>query len=179
VNSRKNAWLTGVVALVTTLLVLFGGQTIWHTFAVAKPLDKAFDGIDGVQSVAWDKEKDDKAVVLRVTLGHTTNLQTTYTTVQERAKSVLGKSAFQISLQDSRTPELEQFYHDLHFHIEEAIVTGRFGDMADKINDKAKTTGVEAHVYVDAQNVYLQLTQGESELYTVTPRVNNNLTGVK
>jgi hypothetical protein len=176
-NRGKNAWLSGVIALAATLLILFGSQTIWHTFAVAKPLDKAFEGIDGVQSVAWDKAKDDKTVTLQVSLAHATNLQTTYTTVQDRAKSVLGKSAFQIAIHDNRTLELEQFYHELHFHIQEAIVTGRFGDMADRIKEKAQTTGVDAQVYVDAQNVYLQLTKGESNLYNVIPRP-NNLMGV-
>jgi hypothetical protein len=49
--------------------------------------------------------------------------------------------------------------------------------MADRIKEKAQTTGVDAQVYVDAQNVYLQLTKGESDLYNVIPRL-NNLTGV-
>ena len=177
-NYGKNTWLSGAIALVATLLILFAGQAVWHTFAVAKPLDKAFEGIDGVTSVAWDTEKEDKTVTLRVSLGNTANLQTTYTTIEERAKSVLGKSAFQIVIHDSRTPALEQAYHQMHYHIQEAAATGRFGEMADKISDKASKTGVEARVSVDAKNIYLQLTKDQVSLYTIVPR-ENSLTGVK
>lgn len=177
-NREKNMWLSGAIALVATLLILFAGQAVWHTFAVAKPLDKAFEGIDGVQSVAWDKEKEDKAVTLRVTLGNTDNLQTTYTTIEERAKSVLGKAVFQITIHDSRSPVLEQVYHQMHYHIQEAALTGHFGEMADKISDIALKAGVESRVSVDAKNIYLQLAKDRVNLYTVVPRA-TNLLGVK
>lgn len=178
-HRERSTWLTGIIALAVTLLVLFGGQTIWHTFAVAKPLDNAFEGIDGIQSVAWNKEKSDKAaVVLQVSLDHVTNLQTTYTDIQERAKNILGKSTFRIVIRDSRNPELEQVYHEMHFHIQEAIATGRFGNMAEHVKEKALEAGIDAQISVDAYNVYLQLSQGDANLYRVIPRT-HALTEVK
>ncbi len=178
-HRERSTWLTGVIALAVTLLILFGGQTAWHAFAVAKPLDNAFEGIDGVQSVTWNKEKNDQAaVVLQVSLDQVANLQTTYSDIQERAKKILGKSAFRIVVHDDRNPELEQVYHDMHFHIQEAIATGGFGDMAGQINKQAAAAGVNAQVYVDSSSVYLQLSQGEADLYRVIPRA-NGLTGVK
>lgn len=177
-NRRGHSWLSGVIALAATLLILFGAQALYHTIAVAKPLDKAFEGIDGVRSVTWDKKNNDKEVTLRLDLDNASNLQTTYKTVETKARTVLGKTPFQLDIRDTRTPELEQTYHALHFHIQEAVVTGRFSEMADKINEKAKESGVKAQVYVDAQNVYLQLTQGDADLYAVIPR-NNTVPGVK
>lgn len=178
-HRERSVWLTGIIALAATLLVLFGGQTIWHAFAVAKPLDNAFEAIDGVQSVTWNKEKDDQAaVVLQVSLDQVANLQTTYLDIQERAKNILGKSAFRIVIHDNRNPELEQIYHEMHYHIQEAIATGRFGDMAGQISEQAIAAGADAQVYVDAANVYLQLSRGDADLYRVVPRT-NALTGVK
>lgn len=177
-NRGKNAWLTGAIALATTLLILFGAQTVWHTFAVAKPLDKAFQGIDGVQAVTWDKGKDEGPVTLKVKFDNVVNLQTSYNAVQGQAKDVLGKTPFQIVIQDSRSPELEELYHELHYHIQEAIFTGHFGDMASKVETEAKLSGAASRVYVDAQNIYLQLTKGEADLYAVVPRA-NTIPGVK
>lgn len=177
-NRERNTWLTGAVALLVTLGVLFGGQALWHTFAVAKPLDKAFQGIDGVQSVAWGKEKDEGPVMLQVTIDKAASLQQTYRLIGEHAQGVLGKAPFQIVIHDNRTPELEQVYHELHYHIQEAVFTGRFSDMAEKTQEIAKKAGTDARIDVDARNVYLQLTKGDNGLYVVVPRP-NNLSGVK
>lgn len=168
-NGRRRAWLAGLTALAATLLLLFGSQAIWHTFAVAKPLDRAFAGVDGVQSVV---RQQDEPVVLQVTLVHVANIQTTYTALEQQAKRILGTSAFRIVIRDNRTPELEQVYHGLHFQIQEAIATGRFSDMADRIRQKADAAAVDAVVYVDARHVYLQLNKGEAALYSVIPRMN-------
>lgn len=168
-NRERNPWLSGVIALVATLLILFGGQTVYHTFAVAKPLDKAFDGIDGVKSVAWENIEG-KAVSLQVSLDNAVNLQETYKKIESKAKSVLGQTPLKINISDTRNAELEKVLHEMHFDIQEAIATGRFSAMAETIKNKAANYGVQEQVYIDAQNVYLQLTKGEADLYAVIPR---------
>ena len=168
----KNAWLSGAIALAATLFILFGGQAIYQNFAVAKPLDKAFADIEGVKAVAWEKAKDDKAITLRVSLAGTPNLQLTYTTIEDKARAILGKGELNIVISDSRTEELEQAYHEMHLYIQEAVATGRFSQMADQVKEKAAKAGVDSRVYVDSQNIYLQLAKDSAELYTVIPRTN-------
>ncbi|MDU4960227.1 MAG: hypothetical protein E6X17_06150 [Sporomusaceae bacterium] len=168
-RDRHKPWLTGIAALVATMLLLFAGQAIWYTFAVAKPLDTAFAELDGVQAVVR-LEKD--PVVLQVTLARAANIQATYTGLEEQAKEILGKAPFELRIEDNRTPELTRLYQELQFPIQEAIATGRFGDLPGRIRQSCDAAAVTGAVYVDARYVYLQLAKEGAELYSVIPRMN-------
>ena len=47
-NNKGYNWLTSAVAVLLTLAVLTGGQMLWQKFTVVQPMDKLFQGIDGV-----------------------------------------------------------------------------------------------------------------------------------
>jgi hypothetical protein len=42
--------------------------------------------------------------------------------------------------------------------------------MSEKIQEKAAAANTKAHVYIDANNVYLQLTATNGDLYQIIPR---------
>ncbi len=168
-NFKRDNRLTFVIALAVTVAVLVAGQLLWQKYAVARPLGSGLQGIPGVTAASWDENKNGDTTI-NVTLGDVDNLARTYGEIGETAKTILGKHPARITLTDSRTPELEEIYHAVHFHLQEAIATGNFSAMADRVDAKARAGGAEARVYVDARNVYLQLHKADASLYAVVPR---------
>jgi hypothetical protein len=170
-NWTKHRWVVGCIAVVVTFAVLACGQLVWQKYAVAKPLDKVFHGINGVESAAWeDNSKSGESVKIYVTLRDVTNLQKTYEELLEGGKRILGPKDFKIVIKDARTPELEQFYYNVHYNVQEAIFNGNFTIMAERIREKAVKEGLDARIIVDINNVYLDLSQQSDHMYVVIPR---------
>ena len=158
-----------VVALAVTVAVLVAGQLAWHKYAVAKPLDAGLREIPGVTAASWQEAKNGD-VVINVTLGGVENLAVTHGDIETAAKNILGRRPSRIILTDTRTPELDDLYYAVHYHIQEAIAAGNFAAMAGQINTQAAARGVQAKIYVDARAVYLQLAKDGADLYAVVPR---------
>lgn len=168
---RKYNLLTGCAAVVITVLVLFGGQLLWQKYAVVKPLDRVFLNVNGVAEAVWDRENNSgEPSKLRVKLQDVDNLPETYEQIYMGAKKVLGKKPFAIVILDSRTGELEQFYYEVHFMVQEAIFTGNFSSLAERSAAKAAGENIDLRVYVDAKNVYLQMKKEAAQMYVVVPR---------
>ncbi|MDF2569704.1 MAG: hypothetical protein K0R55_1308 [Sporomusa sp.] len=167
-------WVIGCLTLLFTLIALFGGQLLWNKYAVANPINKAFQNIDGIETVTVgrfnDQGKNSDKTKIYVKLGHVANLQSLYSEMADRATQVDGGRKYEIVIQDNRTPELEQFYYSIHYQIQEAIFTGNFATMAECIEAKANSAGVTAQIYVDTKNIYLKMTKGTDDMYVVIAR---------
>jgi hypothetical protein len=158
-----------VIVLAVTVATLVAGQLLWQKYAVARPLDKGLKGIAGVTDASWDESKNGD-ITLTVTLGNVDNLAKTYGEIGETARNSFGQRPARIIIADSRTPELEALYYKLQYSIHEAIFTGNFAAMADRVAAQSRAAGADARVYVDARNVYLQLAKAGAALYAVEPR---------
>lgn len=168
-NWKRDNWTVFVVALTLTVAILVAGQLMWQKFAVARPLDKGLKEIAGVENAVWEENKNGD-VIIKVTLASVPNLAKTYGDIDAAAKRALGKRPARIVLSDHRSPELEELYYTCNYNIQEAVATGGFTVMAERVRSAAQAAGAETKVYVDAQGVYLQLKKGETELYAVIPR---------
>ncbi|EGO65368.1 hypothetical protein [Acetonema longum] len=167
-NLRKYNWPVCLLALALTVLLLLGGEKAWYLLAKDKPLDHAFQGIEGVQTVS--RTREDGIALLRVTLGRTDNFEETYEALWAAAEKILGQGQFRILLQDTRTPELEQFYYTVQYDAEEAVQTGQFSSMVRRIEEKSGQAGVRAAIYVDRQRIYLHFSRADQDMYVVVPR---------
>lgn len=160
-----------VVASCVTLAVLLAGQYLWHNYAVAKPLGKALDNINGVENAVWQKKSgNSESVTIDITLKNAANFAATYKELNETAAQMLGHNKFQIKIHDHRTPELEQLYYDLHVYLQEAIATGNFSLMQERVRTAAARQGATATVYVDTDSLYLTLAKGNDDMYVLIPR---------
>jgi hypothetical protein len=163
--------LKGCIALIITAACLFLGQAVWQSYAVDLPLDKALNEIDGVISVALDdSQKINDNTTIYVTLGDTDNLQKTYREISIKIEQTLKDDEYILEIKDNRSPELEQTYYDIHFYIQKAIVDGDFPQLEAKVREKADLAGAAAKLYVDEQNIYLQLVKNDVFLYSVVTR---------
>jgi hypothetical protein len=171
-------FLKGCIALIITVASLFIVQAVWQSYAVDLPLDKALNDIDGVVSVTLDdKQKTNDNITIYVTLDNTANLQKTYKEISTKIEPSLKSSEYTLEIKDNRSPELEQTYYDIHYYIQKAIVDGDFPLLEAKVREKANLAGVAAKVYVDQQNIYLQLVKDDSFLYSVVARQSEKIGG--
>ena len=170
-NWQKSKWSIVIITLLLTLTVLGGSHFFWQQYALDKPLTQAIKALDGVEIVILDpKANNDSTQNIHITLNNVTNLQKTYQEVNDTIVSGLGLKKYNIIIHDHRTPELELLYYSMHYHIQEAIFTGKFGDMNDIIQTKALEENTKARVYVDANSIYVQLMNNNGNLYMILPR---------
>lgn len=168
---KAKNWAVILIVVIATVAVLGGGQMLWQKFAVAKPLDTALQDINGVEKVVRENgSKKEDPVKINVTLKNVANLEKTYTEIVEGSTNVLGGKRFKLTLTDARSPELEQFDYQIQPQVQEAMATGAFTQMVNKINEQAAAKGITAQVFIDNRNIYLQMTKDGAELYNVIAR---------
>jgi hypothetical protein len=171
-------FLKGSIALIITVACLFIVQAVWQSYAVDLPLDKALNDIDGVLSVTLDdSHKINDSTTIYVELDNTANLQKTYKEISTKIEQTLKGSEYILEIKDNRSPELEQTYYDIHYYIQKAIVDGDFPLLEAKVREKADLVGAAAKVYVDEQNIYLQLVKNDIFLYSVVTRHSDKIGG--
>jgi len=176
-NIKYTQLLKGCIALIITVAVLYIGQAAWQNYAVDLPLDKALHSIDGVEKVTWDNNNNiNDDIDIYVTLNNTANLQKTFEEINKKIKETLKSRKYALQIEDNRSQELEQAYYDIHYYIQKAIVDGDFPLLDGKVQEKAESRAA-AKVYVDEQNIYLQLSKNGSSLYAVVPRHSDRLGG--
>lgn len=163
--------LKGCIALIITIAILYIGQALWRNYAINLPLDKALHGISGVEKITWDNSNNiNNTMSIYVTLGNTANIQETYKEIKSKIEQTLKGRRYTLEIKDNRSPELEQVYYDIHYYIQKAIVDGDFPMLEKKAREKAGLAGAGVKVYVDEQNVYMQLTKNGNSLYNVVAR---------
>lgn len=163
--------LKGCIALIITLAGLYIGQAAWQNYAVDLPLDKALHGINGVENVTWNNSGNiNDSIKIYVTLENTANLKKTYEEINDKIQQTIKNRQYILEIKDNRSSELEQAYYDIHYYIQKSIVDGDFPLLEEKAQEKAEAAGASAKVYVDQQNIYLQLTNNSSSLYTIVSR---------
>lgn len=168
---RRDSWVYVIATLALTVGLLVGGQLAWHKYAVAKPLDKVLVNIQGVESATLIEDgKNSDIPAIEVTLGRVENLQKTYGEITDATKRMMGRKPVRIVLHDHHTPELDEFYYSIHYYIQEAMATGNYSAMAERIAVKAKEAQIDCRIYVDEKFIFVQLAKGDNGLYTVVPR---------
>lgn len=170
--------LKGCIALIITVASLFIIQAVWRNYVVDLPLDKTLKSIDGVVSVTLDdKHKINDSKTVYITLNNTANLQKTYEEISEKIEQTQKNKKYSFEIKDNRSPELEQAYYEMNFYIQKAIVDGDFPLLEAKVREKADLAKVDAKVYVDEQNIYLQLAKNDHFLYSVVTRQSDKIGG--
>lgn len=168
---KARNWVMIITVVIVTFAVLGGGQMLWQKFAVAKPLDTVLQDINGVEKVVRENgSKKEDAVKINVTLKNVANLQKTYTEIVEGSATILGGKRFKVAITDSRSPELEQFNYQIQPHVQEAMATGAFTQMVNKIYEQAAAKGIAVQVFIDNRNIYLQMSKDGAELYHIAAR---------
>jgi len=168
VNLRQLRWPVVLASLAVTLAGLFGAGRLVRSQTVDQPLLTALSGLDGLSSYQVVQVGTVPEVEVHPAPG--SNLREVYTEVDRQVRVILRGGQYEIKVTGNPTAELEQVAERLILFVHEAVATGAFSAMADRIADEAAAAGAEAHMAVDEQRVYLTVRQGDACAYRVVER---------
>lgn len=158
-----------LLACVVTLAVVLPGQRILHQRRVEEPLLEQIRQIPGVTDARLKVNGDRQSLVLE--LDADADLRNSYVAARGLAQKRLGEALQGVEIRDNRDQSLIDSFYLMHFYVQQGIATGLFTTMADGIDAIADQTGLAYHrVFVDGDNVYLQLCRGDRHLYEIIAR---------
>lgn len=170
-NLQNVRWPFILVGLMVTLGMLFGGDYAWGNHTVDEPLKTLYTSSPAVASFAVENGKAGRTISVK--LHKVPDLATVYRDLDKNTGKLLGDAVYTITIEDSRTPALEAVWSRLNLYVQEALMTGNFAEMADRVGAEAGAHQMQAHVSVDSERVYIQLEQGDAVLYEVLARPTN------
>lgn len=168
VNLQNLRWSVIVVSMVLTVSVLFGAGYLLQSRGVEAPLRNRLAASPVVESLRLEQRAETREVV--VLLRETDHLPKAYSELRGEVDRALRGPDYRIRLEDRRTPELEQALRRFDLYLHEAASTGRFAEMAGRVESEAEQAGITARVWVDSQRIYLQLHKDGAYLYSVLER---------
>lgn len=156
------------VAVATVLL--FGGREVLMRTSVTMPMDKAFASMSEIES--YSIERVPYGTVVDISLGDAEDLAETVRKIEAATLKLSAGRGLWVRITDTRDPLLQDVYHRIHFDIQEAIATGSFSELRSRADEEAQHAGLsDCDIYVDIDNVYVTLEDGEHQLYAVSPRM--------
>ncbi len=168
VNLRQLRWPVVLVTLAVTLAGLFGAHRLVRSQTVDQPLAAALADVEGLASHRVTQMGALAEIVITPAPG--TNLRAVYEAVDRLVRQVLRDGKYTIVVAGSPEGGLEPLLERLNLYVQEAVATGAFSAMADRIAAEARAAGAEAHVAVDERRVYLTVVQGGAYAYRVVER---------
>ena len=157
-----------LLALAAGLAVFFGARWLYNKFSLEEPLAGALKANPAVLS--FEIEKDQAVTRITVHLAPVPNLKETYHELYRQAQSVLGRQKFTVKIVDNRDENLNRVYYAGQFAVYEAIRRGNYREMVKELETEAAKAGAAAAVFLDQENIYVQLQDKEHYLYEIIPR---------
>lgn len=168
-NLQNLRWPVMVAAMAITVAALFGGSLLLKSQTVEEPLEALLKQSAKVES--HRVERDGVKYVIHVKLKDVPDLAQTYTQLNTETSKVLKGIDFEIKLEDSRSPLLEEAYRRVNLYVQEALATGQYSAMADRVEEEAAKHGLTARMTVEGNRVFVQLHDGEAYLYGMAERM--------
>jgi len=157
-----------LLALLVALGIFFGFRWLYDKFSFEEPLAAALKANKAV--TAFEIEHN-RPVKILVHLTPTTNLKETYQELYQQAQSVLGNRQFILKLADNRDEKLKRVFYYGQFAVYEAIKRGNYLEMIKFIEEESRKLGVTSSVFIDQNNIYIQLQLDDHYLYEIIPLI--------
>lgn len=161
-------WQVLVTTMVITLAVLFAAGYLLKSRTVDEPLESLLTNSPLVESHTIVRPGDRREIA--VTLKDTPDLERTYTSLDEGVRQIVKGAPYTLKIADRRTAALEGTFRRVNLFVQEALATGHFADMAERVEREAAQSGATARLSVDQDHIYLQLKSADGYLYSVTER---------
>lgn len=166
---KKLRWPLVAASLIITILVLYAGNWALRTGTQDTPLSAFLSGQPAVAAFRLDRSAP--VATVRVELRDVPRLEDTYRDLARGVERIAGPGRLELAVTDRRTPELDAAFDRVNPLLQEALATGRYGELVDRIEGRARGMGVDrVRVGIDVERVYLQMHQGPAYLYAVFPR---------
>jgi len=164
--SDLNAKRIALIFLVT-VVALVGGNAAYAYLTVERPVAAYLSTREGVLSYQISRTPGSPPEVT-IKLDRVPDLPDLYKELETGLAAKLG--ACRLVIQDSRSPELVSFWDRAHLAVHEAVTSGQFVAMNDRVTALAQEYGIDLRVTVEAERVYLQGLDADGYLYQVVDR---------
>lgn len=159
-----------VLAFVLVLAVGLLGKHVYEQNQIIAPLEAELQQVVGVKKVAVQRSRGGWGSVLEIYLD--LDAQVPLGAALGRVRQIaadFGENLV-IHLRDSASPELLQLYEQVQLAAEEAVITGKFTLLAERVGQLAGSRGAGWELSVDRNFIYISLTDGEHTLRRVISR---------
>ncbi|GAB6098681.1 hypothetical protein JCM16358_05600 [Halanaerocella petrolearia] len=158
------------LVLVLSLVFFFGGSYLFDSYKINRALQEDLVAIDGVEGVTINKL--DSEYKLTINLADVSNLQQVFLKIDERVKKSLTEEEYRLKFSSQGSSEFEKLYNKVNLALYEAIKTGEFVQLEDRLVDYKEGYNLkQAQVQIDTDHIYLSLAKGDQEIYKVINRV--------
>jgi hypothetical protein len=161
------------IPIVATILIssalLFGGWFLYQNTMVKSPIEEAIQAVPGI--VQSNLQLDRNTVNLTLQLSDDAKLRPVYEEISKKSKSIAGNRTVTIDLEGQSSEQLDTWWSEALFSVAQAMETRQYGDIPRSLEQLANgTKGLLVNTEIDADNVYVQLTEGTHHKYIVLPR---------
>ncbi|WP_066635410.1 hypothetical protein [Desulfolucanica intricata] len=153
-------------AFLVGLALFFGCQWLYQKYYYNQPLAAVLSD-DVVQ--AYKIDDSEEPIKIEVQLS-TTNLMEDYNKIYDNLSGVMGNKAFVLELKDNRDKVLKEVYYNSQYAVYQAVSQGTYQEMASVIHEEAGAVGAEAKVFIDQNNIYVQMQHNGHVLNEIIPR---------
>ncbi|WP_052350433.1 hypothetical protein [Paenibacillus gorillae] len=154
-----------------TALVLFGGWLLYNKVALEAPLDKAVQGVAGIES-AQAPVIDRDRVSISLTLKPDASLKQVYDAIQQNGKDVIGSKELKLNIDNAKSNDkLDKLWSTVLFDVAQAMETKAYSDIPKAMNRISEEhAGITTNTEMDENNVYITIMDGANRKYVVLPR---------
>ncbi|HYF91215.1 MAG TPA: hypothetical protein VD969_03105 [Symbiobacteriaceae bacterium] len=167
-NLQNLRWPVIVATMAVTLAVLFGAGFLVKSQTVEEPLKAAYTKSPVVETSSVERQGD--KYVIKVKFKDVPDFALAYGDLYEETERLLKETPFTIQVADHRSPKLEQTFRRVNLYVQEALATGQFSAMADRVEAEAAKAGLTARLAVDNDRVFVQMHDEGAYLYSVAER---------
>lgn len=167
-NLQNIRWPVLVATMGVTLAVLFGAGFVVKSQTVEEPLKAMYAKSAVIETAAVERQGE--KYVINVKFKNVPDFAPAYNELHAETKKLLKKAPFTIVVVDQRSPELEQAFRRVNLYVQEALATGQFSAMADRVEAEATKAGLTARLDVDGDRVFVQMHDQNGYLYSVAER---------
>ncbi|WP_084134585.1 hypothetical protein [Paenibacillus harenae] len=151
--------------------LLFGGWAIYNQVAIAAPLEKVTQEVDGVVSSSKPVMNDER-VTIELVLEPDANVRNIYAAIEENGKELFGARELELNIRSESSKQLEELWSASLFLVAEAMETKTYSSIPAAMNEAAKAyEDVTVSAEMDETNVYITLKDSKTVKYVVLPRI--------
>lgn len=167
-NLQNIRWPVVFAAMTVALGLLFGGGLVVKDRTVNGPLAALYEASPAVERYAIEEQSAGYVITLK--LDEAADLAGAYGELASETDRLLGGAAYEIRLEDERTPALEETQRRVNLYVQEALATGQFAAMAERVAAEAAQAGQTAEMTVDSERVYVEIRSEDGYLLSITER---------
>ncbi|PTM58771.1 hypothetical protein [Desmospora activa] len=168
-------WPVAVTALIVSLLLLFGGYTLFQWTNLERPLKQTIAETPTVTAKEITVSPD--KITIRLEADAHFSLTQQYPSLQKQLTAIAGGRPLEIEMLDHPDKTLNQAWGEMVFGVEEGLAHQRYSAIPAAVK-KATPSGAESYVVMDDSHLYIEIKQGEARLYRILP-LHKKESGVK